>query len=55
MLEAKTIHEIAQALIDRLEKDAAATQHRVEGVALLYKLLAEADERSKNNINSSEA
>lgn len=55
MLEAKQIHEIAQKLIDKLEKEVGATQHRIEGIALLYKLLAEADERSKDNIDSSKA
>ena len=52
-MDSKQIHEIAQSLIDKLEKEIGASQHRIEGIALLYKLLAEADERLKDSIDSS--
>lgn len=35
------IHEIAQKLVDQMEKEIGTIQTRIEGVALLYKELAE--------------
>jgi len=40
------VHELAQKLIDRLEQEVQNNQARIEGIAMLYKAIAEADVRN---------
>lgn len=47
MMSPEEIYEIAQALIDRLEKEIGTIQARIEGIALLYSEIAEADGRKQ--------
>ena len=47
MLKPEEIHQLSQNLIDSLEKEIEAIQRRIEGVALLYKHLAENDGRQE--------